>query len=99
MVQRQLSRYRQTHSSLSRTLLRFRNRLRDDREEILRRESILSQLLQERSTLREELGTARSKLDRAHLVDDWMQRVQHIELSTVDFLTRCKRICLSAARQ
>ena len=67
MVQRQLSRYRQTHSSLSRTLLRFRNRLRDDREEILRRESILSQLLQERiDLLREELGTARSKLDRAH---------------------------------
>ena len=67
VVQRQLSRYRQTHSSLGRTLLRFRNRLRDDREEILRRESILSQLLQERiDLLRQELGTARSKLDRAH---------------------------------
>lgn len=67
IVQRKLSRLRLQQTTATRTLQRFRTRLRDDREELLRRESLLSQSLETQiDGLRESLANARQKIDRAH---------------------------------
>ena len=66
-VQRKLSRLRLEQSNATRALQRFRTRLRDDREELLRRESHLSQLIEDKlDELRGSLANARQKIDRAH---------------------------------
>lgn len=67
IVQRKVARIRQEQSKANRSLMRFRTRLRDDREEILRRETILSQHLEAQiESLRGRLTFHKEKLDRTH---------------------------------
>jgi len=107
VLQRRLARLRQEQAACTRSLQRFRGRIRDDREELLRRESLLSEYLEQQiNGLRLRLDAARQRIDRAHpgrglavtrgIHDGLRQRV--IDAAKAQVLERRRALELSMSR-